>query len=424
MAEHHESDIGQSRRNAGLIIAARFISDFGAFLNMVALSTYVYLLSNSVVNVSIFLACRVAGGLLASLVGTPFFRRFQGRSSLVGFDLLRAALLSLLLVLPPAWQLPLLPVIALGVGVGNAMFAIGLNSQLPYWVEPSLRLTTNAWLTSVAASGAVLGSLVSGLLVAGFGYPVVFMLNVATYLTAALLILPLRMVEKPQPRASQRDRFSEWRQLREGLRGAPMLAGMLIVSMADTLGSAAHNVGFPVLSALISPDSASKTMGLMLALWAVGKFAGARGSGFLLRQGQQRTMERAFFIGVALMSTGFILTFQQTGLAWLLVFVVWAGIGDGVAEVSLISRAQSEPESLRLPIFSLLTLMQMTGFGIGMLLVAPFYVWWTPAAVIVLFHGLPLTMLLVVQVWVYRYGQRCAARRSGEMMNSHYSQKE
>ncbi|GAB7213896.1 MFS transporter [Dickeya oryzae] len=213
----------------------------------------------------------------------------------MGFDLLRAALLSLLLVLPPAWQLPLLPVIALGVGVGNAMFAIGLNSQLPYWVENSLRLTTNAWLTSVAASGAVLGSLVSGLLVAGFGYPVVFMLNVATYLAAALLILPLRMVETPQPRASQRDRFSEWRQLREGLRGAPMLAGMLIVSMADTLGSAAHNVGFPVLSALISPDSASKTMGLMLALWAVGKFAGARGSGVLLRQGQQRTMERAFF---------------------------------------------------------------------------------------------------------------------------------
>ncbi|WP_033568140.1 MFS transporter [Dickeya undicola] len=406
MAEHHDIDMGQSRRNAGLIIAARFISDFGAFLNMVALSTYVYLLSNSVVSVSIFLACRVAGGLLASLIGTPFFRRFQGRASLVGFDLLRAALLSLLLVLPPTWQLPLLPMIALGVGVGNAMFAIGLNSQLPYWVESSMRLGTNAWLTSVAASGAVLGSLVSGLLVAGFGYPVVFALNVATYLAAALLILPLRWVEKPQPRASQRDRLGEWRQLKAGLRGAPMLAGMLIVTMADTLGSAAHNVGFPVLSALISPDSASKTMGLMLALWAVGKFVGARVSGFWLRQGQRRAMERVFFIGVALMSTGFILTFQQTGLMWLLVFVVWAGIGDGVAEVSLISRAQSEPESLRLPIFSLLTLMQMTGFGIGMLVVAPFYVWWTPAAVIVLFHGLPLTMLLVVQGWAYRYRQR------------------
>lgn len=38
-----------------------------------------------------------------------------------------------------------------------------------------------------------------GLLVAGFGYPVVFVLNVATYLAAALLILPLRMVENRNP---------------------------------------------------------------------------------------------------------------------------------------------------------------------------------------------------------------------------------
>ncbi|WP_415843356.1 hypothetical protein [Xenorhabdus thuongxuanensis] len=51
--------------NALLIVSARFVSDFGAFLNMVALSTYVYLLSNNVMHVSIFLACRVAGGIIA-----------------------------------------------------------------------------------------------------------------------------------------------------------------------------------------------------------------------------------------------------------------------------------------------------------------------------------------------------------------------
>ena len=53
----------RSARNSGLIIMARFISDFGAFLNMVVLSTYVYLLSQSVTHVSIFLACRVTASL-------------------------------------------------------------------------------------------------------------------------------------------------------------------------------------------------------------------------------------------------------------------------------------------------------------------------------------------------------------------------
>ena len=41
--------LGLSTRNARLIIFARGVSDFGAFLNMVALSTYVYWLSQSVV---------------------------------------------------------------------------------------------------------------------------------------------------------------------------------------------------------------------------------------------------------------------------------------------------------------------------------------------------------------------------------------
>lgn len=94
----------RSAKNSWLIITARFVSDFGAFLNMVALSTYVYLLSQSVVHVSIFLACRVAGGVIASVVGVPFFRRFHGRLSLITFDITRAVLLALLLILPPMYS--------------------------------------------------------------------------------------------------------------------------------------------------------------------------------------------------------------------------------------------------------------------------------------------------------------------------------
>ncbi|MDX7987921.1 MFS transporter [Xenorhabdus sp. 12] len=399
MSSQEESlNLRGSGFNVLLIVSARFVSDFGAFLNMVALSTYVYLLSNSVMHVSIFLACRVAGGIIASLIGTPFYRRFAGRWPLIFFDFVRVILLSLLLMVPGSQQLLILPLIAFGVGLGNSMFAIGLNSQLPYWVHAAQRISTNAWLTSVAATGAVFGSLVSGLLVASSGYEMVFTVNIITYLLAAILIMPLRFISLPEQKTS-RALSNEWRELRFGLRGAPVLAGMLFLSLADTLGSAAHNVGFPIISKLLTPDNASTTMGLLLATWAIGKFSGARLANYLLRSRKLPKMEKLFFIGVALMSTGFILTFQQTSLFWLLLFAIWAGIGDGIAEVSLISRAQSEPENLRLPIFSLLTLLQMTGFGIGMLLVAPFYVWLPPSIVILLFHGLPLTVLIVLLIW-------------------------
>ena len=82
--------------------------------------------------VSIFLVCRVTGGILASVFGVPYFRRFTGRLPLVILDIIRAALLALLLIFPSSIQLYLLPLIDLGIGTGNSLFAIGLNSQLPW----------------------------------------------------------------------------------------------------------------------------------------------------------------------------------------------------------------------------------------------------------------------------------------------------
>ncbi|VVP08915.1 hypothetical protein PS876_03210 [Pseudomonas fluorescens] len=388
-------------RNAPLIITARLISDFGAFLNMVALATYVYLLSNSAMSVGIFLASRVGGGIFASLIGTRFYRRWSGRLPLIAFDLLRAGVLGLLLIVPVSQQTLLLPVIAFALGLGNSMFAIGLNSQLPRLIEPSQLLKTNGWITSASSAAMVGGSLVSGLLVAGFGFETVFALNALTYLLAALMIVPLRFAPATVNPAPE---HGDWSALKQGLRSVPVIAAMLAVTMADTLGSAAHNVGFPIISKLLSPDSASTTLGLMLAVWASGKLLGARIAS-RLKGSDNIHLERRFFFGVALMSCGFILMFQQHSLYGLLLFSLPAGLGDGFSEVGLMSRLQREPEHLRLPIFSFLTLLQMTGFGVGMLIAAPFYAGWTPGAVVMLFHGIPLGMLLAVKGLALRRGR-------------------
>lgn len=175
----------------------------------------------------------------------------------MAFDVIRAALLASLLILPAATQLYILPLIALGIGLGNSMFAIGLNSQLPLWIDESRRVSTNAWLTSASATGAVTGSLVSGILLATSGYEIVFAANIVTYLVAGLCVLPLRFLVQPVADESTQQR-KEWRNLVTGLRTAPLLAGMLLVTMADTLGSAAHNVGFPIISALLHPHQPGK----------------------------------------------------------------------------------------------------------------------------------------------------------------------
>ena len=390
-----------SARNAFLIIFARGISDFGAFLNMVALSTYVYILSNSVLHVSIFLAARVAGGIFASSIGTLFFRKFIGKWSLIWFDVLRALLLISLFVVPQLTQIYILPIIAFGIGLGNSMFSIGINTQIPYLIQDSKRVSVNGWLSSVSATAAVLGSLVSGLVVALSGYDAVFIVNIITYLLAGIIIYPITILREPNKQQSASGK--EWRNLVKVLRGHKMLGFILLITMADTLGSAAHNVGFPIISKLITPESISSTMGLILAFWAIGKFGGARLISRLLKNKNNLSMERFFMLGVFLMSTGFILLFSQNSTMWLIPFAIWAGLGDGVSEVSLLSRVQNESDEVRLPIFSLLTLMQMTGFGIGMLIVAPFFVWWTPMYVVLLFHGIPIGIMLIVLYKMYNH---------------------
>jgi len=392
----------QGLRNGKLIVAARGMSDLGSFLNMVAISTYIYFLSNDVFHVSVFLACRVLGGLIASLVGTPFFRRFDGRASLVGFDLLRALGVGALLILPSSSHLQILPVIALIIGFSGAMFSIGLNSQLPRLVPEDKLIRVNAWISSASAIGAVMGSLISGVLIAVGSYELVFTVNLLTYLLAAGLVLLLKTTAKSAHDIKEKQASSDWRTLVLALKGTPVLAGMLLVTLADTLGSAAHNVGFPILSKLISPNDASTSMGLLLATWALGKFVGANVCGKFLKKRSLVWMDRLFFMGVACMSLGFIATFQQSSLIPALCFILFAGIGDGLAEVCLISRVQQEPERLRLPLFSVLNLFQMTGFAIGMLIVAPFYVWFQPSIVIILFHGIPLIMLFVNAMLGYK----------------------
>lgn len=392
--------------NDKLMVAAKGMSDFGSFLNMVAISTYIYFLSNDVFHVSVFLACRVVGGLIASLLGTSFFRRFDGRSSLVGFDLLRAFGVGALLMLPSSAHLQVLPVIALIIGFSGAMFSIGLNSQLPRLVPEDRLIKVNAWISSASAIGAVMGSLISGILIAVGSYELVFTVNLFTYLVAAGLVLLLKThglnddALKEEKEAGSHS--SDWRALWLGVKGAPVLAGMLLVTLADTLGSAAHNVGFPILAKLINPNDASTSMGLLLAIWAAGKFLGANVCAKWLLARSQVWMDRLFFMGVACMSLGFIATFQQSALIPALCFILFAGIGDGLAEVCLISRVQQEPEALRLPLFSVLNLFQMTGFAIGMLIVAPFYLWYQPHVVIILFHGLPLIVLFITGILGYK----------------------
>lgn len=390
-------------KNSFLLVISRCISDYSAFLNMVAMSSYIYFLSNSSINVGIFLACRVLGGILASLSAPVIFSLVKGKLPLIILDIGRALAL-LLLLLPVQYHLVLLPFIGLFLGLCSSLFSIGLNSQLETFVGKERLGQVNSWSTTFSSIGMVLGAVTSGLMIAFFDYELVIIFNAVTYTLAAccisLLITPKQSIgnDEPQKVFATKNYKEDWQQLRAGLKHTPVITAMLVVTLADTLGSAAHNVGFPIISALFDEKEPAKIMGYIIATWAVGKLIGAtfvRKIG-LVKSDRLDLMEKGFFLGVFIMSCGFIVAFNLSTISFSLIAFMVAGLGDGMSEVTFITRAQNSPNNVRLPLFSLITLMQTTGFGVGMLICAFAFEVMSPAHVVTIFHCIPLLVLFVV----------------------------
>lgn len=390
--------------NITFILSARFLSDFSAFLNMVALSSYIYYLSNSPIMVGVFLACRVFGGLVASLASSSLFRLYPGKVSLVCLDLIRASCLSLLLITYSDVHLTIIPFLGFILGVANSLFSIGLNSQLASFIGPHNLGKTNSWITTLSSIGMVLGALSSGIIIGAFSYESVIFLNILGYLGAATCVaLVIHLYPKEIKQSPLQQTFKQDIELlKQALAKSPIISAMLLITLADTLGSASHNVGFPIIAKYFDPSSAAQIMSYIIAVWALGKLSGALLSkrlGLLPKQEvtdeNKKRMEKSFFIAVIIMSSGFILAFNQNILVLSLICFFIAGIGDGISEVCFITRAQHTEDKIRLPLFSSISFMQNTGFGLGMLISSIAFEYLSPGYVVSIFHGLPILVVIL-----------------------------
>ncbi|AEF53150.1 MFS transporter [Marinomonas posidonica] len=379
------------------IIFTRVISDFAGVLNLILLSSYVFFISQNVFTLSLFMASSVAGGILASLVS--FFSIKPHKHTLSLLNTIRLILLLILVLIPTHQQINVLPWIALIGGFCNALFMITLNSQIPLWVEKSKRISTNAWLTALSAIASVIAGLSIGLLVAVGGYEGIFIFNIVLYSLVGLSLLTLSTIQ-PIPdhqNAPDAQRIHPFRLFDRPLQ-SPFLGWLFAISTASSLACAAQQVGFPVLSQNLTPHNISYAMGLLMSAWGIGKFIGASKAGFYLKDKALLSLENGFCISCLIMSCGFVLTFQQSLLSWAIVLVCLAGIGEGGAEVSLTSSIQLESKSLHLILFSALAFMKMVASAIGALLVSPFYALFDLNVVILLFHALPIALIVLKSI--------------------------
>lgn len=387
------ADTREAGRLSRTLITLRTLSDFGTFLNLVVIVAFVTNLAVGPVGIGILLAGRVFGGLLASATSRWYFGALGVRPALALLGVLRALALGVTLLVPDDAAYVAAVAAIFVLGWCSSLQATGINLRLPMWV-PSQRLAAlNGWIASSAALGAVAGSFVAGVLVASLGSRWAMAVNAVVFLVVA--VFASRVPDGSPYRAPVSEGVTRRDRLRAAVAGEPLLTVLMLVALFDTLGSAAHNVGFPILGEVLSPGSGEFAFGVILACWAAGKFAGSQLAGRVVAKLPPSRVETVYLVAVAGMSMSFIATFWSPTLAVALALVGCAGLCDGWAEVALVTRLQLLSEHTRLGFLNAFTFMHMTGFGIGMLVVAPFFEVWSHSVVVSLFHGLPLIAVAV-----------------------------
>jgi len=157
-----------------------------------------------------FLVIASLPALVLGMLAGPLADRFPSRRLLVGADLVRAVLVVSFPLLVDrvgsSWIVYALFPVVLGC---NRLFRIARGRLLPEWVASERVPRANALLAGVDRTSEILGALLAGVLVASFGWRWGFVLDAATYLGSALILLGLPRGQRRAMNAGRREKPGE-----------------------------------------------------------------------------------------------------------------------------------------------------------------------------------------------------------------------
>ncbi|MGA5452433.1 MFS transporter [Streptomyces umbrinus] len=432
-------------RRYRILVTGYAISSYGTFLNVVALSLYVYAVTDRALAVGVFMAVRLAAGFVAGLASAAVLARWSPKGVMFWANVAQAAALLLLVLAPDGFRTGTLFAVSAVVGASGTLFMVTLRSSIPDMVGEGRHTWANSLMVSGRSMAMVAGFASSGVVVSLLGYTAAFLVDMATFLVCALTVLLLPMPMGPARGNEEKDsqgkdvgdgQDSQGGQEEEGadrqgrrrdrrrqvpaalvaLGAVPVLGLMVALRGIDALGSSSHNAALPVYSTELDADNPAVFVSVFWCVWALGNV--------LVQQVLQRYTKRTgrsvgalgFGLGTIAMSGTFILAFA--GLPWAATVLValLAGAADGLTEVSYTSHLQTLPSPLRTHAFGLSATVENLGFGVGMIVVAAALDVFTPLSVVGVAHGAAIVLALV---YVARVLRGRGAQEAGEAQETH-----
>ncbi|MDF4251733.1 MFS transporter [Streptomyces sp. WMMB303] len=405
-----------------LVIAGFAVSQYGSFLNMVALNLFVYTTTGSALSTGLFMAVRLISGFLAGPACGPAAARFGARSVMLWANLLQAAALLALVLAPDGIRAVALFVSAAVVGAGGTHFLVALRGAVPELVGRRRRAWANSWMATARSGAMVVGFASAGVVVPLLGYTAAFLIDMATFLccAATIALLPSAPAALPEADGGKadpdggkgaddgegtdgggQDTVSEGQHRLRGrtrgrmrsaasvaaLTGTPVLLLMVGLRSVDALGSSSHNVALPVYSTAADPADPAAFVSRFWLCWGVGNVLMQQLIRWYGRRTGKQAGARGFGVGTVVMSVSFILAFAGFPLAAVVPIALVAGAADGLTEVSYVSHLQTLPADVRTPVFGLSAAAENFGFGVGMVGVSALLEAFAPLTVVAWSHG-------------------------------------
>jgi hypothetical protein len=348
--------VGSFRR----LVAGRTVSKLGDWLTMTAVVTWLYVETRSSLLVSLFLVLRIGATVLGGVAVTPLLDRFARFRTLWFVEVLRGALTLVTIPLAAFGQhYWVIGAVALSAALSSATDP-SASSLIPELLPERVVHAGNAVHGVARNVMMVVGTLAGGLAVAKLGIARALLLDVATFVLAALLYRRLASVPTP---TREETRFSRTEVLGALLRQRVTL-GLTVSFTVVTVAMAILNASLPAFFDARLADV--HAYGYGMAAIGAGLLCGEALSSCVRRDAvARRSVALAFlFCGGAI----FVLsgtTIQAT--AYLFLFLL--GAADGTTEVVYDTLFQARlPGNVLGGAFAAAAAIQRTGMIIGFVL--------------------------------------------------------
>ena len=323
---------------------ASTIDSFGSWLLVMAVPLQAYVLTGSAMSTGLALAIEALPAVLVGPWAGVAIDRWHRKKVLVVANLASAAGVALMVLASTPDRLVFIYLGLLVESVAVCFLRPALAAVTPAVVGSESDLASANALSAFANSAfRMFGPLMGTFLVANGWFGAVVLVDVASYLAAAAMIMRVAISRTDPPVRVAARIVGE---LREGLRHivrTPLLRGLLATSGVYWTANAA-------LTALLIPfvagrlHSSGQALGYLIAGLGIGYLCGSAISKILISRYATRTILVAAYASVGLC---FLVTFTATALPVALIAVTACGVPGAVAQVVTGHRLQtSTPDAV------------------------------------------------------------------------------